>query len=108
MKLQLVSVPAEEEEHLVGHANVQIPDNNFPLNSPVPKFLSGFKLKGNLVSRQHLPPTTDIVSVICSLAVDLRDGVCAAAVRQRHPVDERSDSLIQNEITLTKQVMHRF
>ncbi len=56
------------------------------LTVPVAEFLAGFKLKGNLLPRQHLSPLADIVSVISSWAVDIWDGVCTTAVRQRHPV----------------------
>ena len=41
------------------------------LGIPVAEFLSGFKFKGNLFPRQHLPPLADIVSVISSWTVDI-------------------------------------
>lgn len=52
------------------------------------EFLSGFKLKWNLLSGQDLPPLAHIVWVISSCAVDIWDGVGATAVRQRYPAGE--------------------
>lgn len=54
--------------------------------SPVSQFLSGFKLERNLLPRKHLSPLADVVHVVCAGPLHLRDGVHAAAVRQRHPV----------------------
>lgn len=54
---------------------------------PVTEFLTGLELERDLLSWQHLPPLTDVVGVIGSRALDVGDGVRAAAVRQRHPVE---------------------
>lgn len=51
---------------------------------PVPQLLSGFKLKGDLHSRQHLQPLAHTVRVISSCTVYIRDSVCTAAVWQSH------------------------
>lgn len=83
------------------------------------EFLSGFKLKWNLLSGQDLPPLAHIVWVISSCAVDIWDGVGATAVRQRYPAGEHKKNhprspkimhyiLILTSLTHTKKSLFNF
>ena len=51
---------------------------------PVTELLPGLKLKGYLLPRQDLSPLADVVRVIGARPMHVSNGVCAAAVRQRH------------------------
>jgi len=61
---------------------------------PVAKFLPGLELEGDLLPGQHLSPLADVVRVVRARAVHVGDGVCAAAVRQRHPVERSREKQI--------------
>lgn len=54
---------------------------------PVPKFLTGLKLKWDLLSWQHLSPLADVVRIICPGPMNFRYRVSTTAVGQRHSVD---------------------
>ena len=52
------------------------------------QFLTGLKFKWDLLPRQHLSPLADVVRVVCSWPMHVRDGVGAATVRESHPVED--------------------